>query len=265
MYESYRPVRAFSAPVAARYVSRSAVTMAKKPADRAPPDPTTTLCYFSHLRSMPLILFNKPFGMISRFQDEHGHPGLGRLIERGGVYPAGRLDVDSEGLLLLTNDGGLQARISHPRHKLPKTYVVQVEGRVSPAELASLCAGVTLRDGPARALVARALLPPPSLWPRHPPVRERRQIPDTWLELVITEGRNRQVRRMTAAVGLPTLRLVRTQVGPWALEDLAPGEYRELSLAQAWRMLGNTARSWEGRRSRRQRGQRTGPSSRPRG
>ncbi|MCC5861726.1 MAG: pseudouridine synthase [Gammaproteobacteria bacterium] len=213
---------------------------------------------------MPLILLNKPFGMVSRFLDDSGRPGLGRLIERAGVYPAGRLDADSEGLLLLTDDGALQARISHPRHKLPKTYLVQVEGTVSAAELAKLCAGVALRDGPARALAAQAV-PPPSLWPRQPPVRERRQIPDSWLELVIAEGRNRQVRRMTAAVGLPTLRLVRTRVGPWALEGLAPGEWRELSLAQSWAMLGSAA----GIRSRRaarpgQQASRTGRASGPR-
>lgn len=186
---------------------------------------------------MPLILLNKPFGVLSQFRDGESRPGLGHLLSRPGVYPAGRLDADSEGLLLLTDDGALQARISQPRHKLPKTYLVQVEGEVSESALHRLCTGVALRDGPARALEAHAAAPPAWLWSREPPVRERRRIPDSWLVLVIAEGRNRQVRRMTAAVGLPTLRLVRLQVGPWSVEGLAPGEWREYPLAEAWRRL----------------------------
>lgn len=176
-----------------------------------------------------LILFNKPFGVLSQFSG--GAPGardtLAAFLDRPGVYPAGRLDRDSEGLLLLTDDGRLQARIAEPRHKMPKTYLVQVEGDPEDEALDRLRRGVRLKDGPTRPCrVAR--IAPPDLWPRDPPVRARRTVPDRWLRLTIAEGRNRQVRRMTARVGHPTLRLVRWQVGPWSLDGLAPGDWREV-------------------------------------
>jgi 23S rRNA pseudouridine2457 synthase len=180
-----------------------------------------------------LILFNKPFGVLCQFTDA-GNAGservtLSRFIDVPGVYPAGRLDLDSEGLLLLTDDGRLQARIADPRYKLPKTYRVQVEGEPTEASLLALRRGVRLKDGPTRpAQVER--IDPPELWPRDPPVRFRKSVPDCWLQLTITEGRNRQVRRMTAAVGLPTLRLVRWQIGEWTLDDIAPGTWREVDV-----------------------------------
>lgn len=178
-----------------------------------------------------LLLLNKPFDVLTQFRDEAGRATLKDCVDVPGVYPAGRLDRDSEGLLLLTNDGALQARIADPRHKLAKTYWVQVEGTPSPAQLQQLCTGVLLNDGMTLPAQARLLAAPPGLWPRHPPVRFRQSIPTHWLELVIREGRNRQVRRMTAAVGLPTLRLVRMAIGPWRLEGLAPGEWREVPAA----------------------------------
>ena len=168
-------------------------------------------------------MFNKPFGVVSQFSG--GQPNLSDYIKQGGFYPAGRLDKDSEGLLLLTNDGRLQARIADPKFKMRKTYLVQVEGLVSGDELAQPCPGVTLKDGltlPATASIIAA----PELPDRAPPIRFRAQRKTSWLELTIQEGRNRQVRRMTAAVGLPTLRLFRRNVGPWSLGDLAPGQYR---------------------------------------
>lgn len=174
-----------------------------------------------------LIRFNKPFGVLSQFTDRsvpEARATLSDFIAVPGVYPAGRLDRDSEGLLLLTDDGALQARIADPRFKLPKTYLVQVEGVPDAAALAALRRGVDLRDGRTRPAEA-ALIEPPALWPRDPPVRYRKSVPDTWLSLTITEGRNRQVRRMTAAVGHPTLRLVRWRIGDWTLEGLAPGEW----------------------------------------
>lgn len=179
---------------------------------------------------MALIAFNKPFGVLCQFTDERTgppRPTLADFLAYPGVYPAGRLDHDSEGLLLLTDDGRLQARIADPRFKLPKTYLAQVEGVPDDAALDALRKGVRLKDGvtlPAEA----DLIEDPALWPRDPPIRVRKSIPDTWVRLTIREGRNRQVRRMTAAVGHPTLRLVRWQIGDWSLEGLAPGEWREI-------------------------------------
>jgi 23S rRNA pseudouridine2457 synthase len=178
---------------------------------------------------MPLLLFNKPYDVLSQFTDR-GTPDpratLSAFALPPGVYPAGRLDRDSEGLLVLTDDGALQARIADPRFKLPKTYLVQVEGEPDEAALERLRRGVALKDGPTLPAQAQ-LIPPPTLWPREPPVRFRKSVPDHWLRLTIREGRNRQVRRMTAAVGRPTLRLVRWSVGPWTLDGLAPGAWRE--------------------------------------
>lgn len=175
-----------------------------------------------------LIGFNKPYGVLSQFTPEGRWKGLKEFIDLPGVYVAGRLDADSEGLLLLTGDGALQARIADPRHKMEKTYWVQVEGVPDEAALARLRAGVELSDGPTLPARARLLEPPPALWERDPPIRERRAIPTVWIELVIREGRNRQVRRMTAAVGHPTLRLVRAAIGPYTLAGLAPGTWAPL-------------------------------------
>jgi 23S rRNA pseudouridine2457 synthase len=174
-----------------------------------------------------LIVFNKPFGVICQFSPSAGKATLKDFIDVPRVYPAGRLDTDSEGLLVLTDDGSLQARIADPRHKLEKVYWVQVEGIATPTALDALRRGVELGDGPTLAAHARAIEEPAGMWPRDPPIRVRQSIPTAWLELGIREGRNRQVRRMTAAVGLPTLRLVRYRVGAWALDALAPGEWRE--------------------------------------
>jgi len=174
------------------------------------------------------LLLNKPFDVLTQFNDADGRATLKDFVPVPGVYPAGRLDRDSEGLLLLTNDGQLQARIADPKHKLAKTYWVQVEGEVSAEQLRRLCEGVELNDGMTLPAEARAL-DEPQLWPRTPPVRFRKSVPTSWLELVIREGRNRQVRRMTASVGLPTLRLVRVRIGPWSLDGLQPGEWREVA------------------------------------
>ena len=173
-----------------------------------------------------LILFNKPYGVLSQFTPEGRWRGLKDYIDLPGVYVAGRLDADSEGLLLLTGDGKLQARIADPRFKMAKTYWVQIEGVPDEAAMKALREGVTLNDGLTRPACARLLQPAPTLWTREPAIRVRQAIPTAWLELVIHEGRNRQVRRMTAAVGLPTLRLVRVAIGPYALDGLAPGTWR---------------------------------------
>lgn len=177
-----------------------------------------------------LILFNKPYGVLPQFTDKgtagSPRPTLSDFIGVPGVYPAGRLDMDSEGLMLLTDDGQLQARISDPKYKMPKCYLVQVEGAVSDKALAELRRGVPLKDGVTLPADAEAI-DEPALWPRDPPIRVRKTVPDSWISLIIREGRNRQVRRMTAAVGLPTLRLMRWSVGDWSLEGLAPGAWRE--------------------------------------
>jgi len=165
--------------------------------------------------------------VICQFTPEGGHRSLRDFIPVPGVYPAGRLDTDSEGLVALTDDGRLQVAIADPRHKLEKGYWVQVEGAAGEAELTQLRRGVALNDGPTLPARARVIEPPAGLWEREPPIRERRNIPTAWIELELREGRNRQVRRMTAAVGLPTLRLVRFRIGPWNLEGLAPGQWRE--------------------------------------
>jgi len=174
-----------------------------------------------------LILLNKPFGVLTQFRAAKGEPTLADFIPLAGFYPAGRLDKDSEGLLLLTDDGALQHRISHPRHNLWKTYWVQVEGVPDPAALGALRSGVRLNDGLTRPARAK-ILAEPRLWPRSPPVRYRAKIPTSWIEIQIREGRNRQIRRMTAAVGLPTLRLVRVAIGRWRVDGLEPGDWQIL-------------------------------------
>ncbi len=178
-----------------------------------------------------LILLNKPYGVLCQFTTEGTHPTLKDFVEVPGVYPAGRLDADSEGLVVLTDDGALQARISDPRHKLEKEYWVQVEGEPRPGALERLEAGIAIGDQVTRPAQARAIAEPAGLWPRDPPVRFRKLIPTSWIALTLCEGRNRQVRRMTAAVGLPTLRLVRWRVGPWDLAGLEPGQWREVPLS----------------------------------
>lgn len=174
------------------------------------------------------LLFNKPFRVLSQFSPEGGKRTLADYIDLPGVYAAGRLDFDSEGLMLLTDDGRLQACVTDPRHRMAKTYLAQVEGVPGSDELAALARGVELKDGTTRRASVAAIDEPGWLWPRDPPIRERRNIPTQWLRLEIREGRNRQVRRMTAAVGYPTLRLVRIAIGDWTLGDLAPGKFRML-------------------------------------
>ena len=176
---------------------------------------------------MSLILLNKPFGVISQFSEHEKHPPLSNFISEKGFYPAGRLDHDSEGLLILTDEGNIQHCISHPKHKQPKTYWVQVEGEITDEALTSLENGVRLKDG--TTLPATAIkISEPDVWPRDPPVRYRAAIPTSWCKLTITEGKNRQVRRMTAAVGFPTLRLIRYSIGEFTIDGLSPGEWRKI-------------------------------------
>ena len=175
-----------------------------------------------------LVLFNKPFGVLSQFTSKDGFRTLADYIDIPDVYAAGRLDKDSEGLLVLTDDGALQNRISSPKHTLPKTYWVQVEGEPTDDALTSLREGIVLKDGLTRPAKARQI-PEPDVWPRTPPIRERKSIPTAWIELQITEGRNRLVRRMTAATGFPTLRLIRYAVGQWTLDGLESGRYTDVS------------------------------------
>ena len=175
-----------------------------------------------------LILLNKPFRVLCQFTDDAGRRTLADFLQMPGVYAAGRLDYDSEGLLLLTDDGALQARIADPKHELAKTYWVQVEGAVTREVLAELHKGVRLKDGMTRHAQAEQIAPP-ALWERTPPIRFRKNVPTSWLAITLREGRNRQVRRMTAAVGLPTLRLIRVRIGDWELGELQPGDWREES------------------------------------
>ena len=178
------------------------------------------------------LLFNKPYGVLSQFTDKgvenSPRPTLSDFIDVPDVYPAGRLDRDSEGLLVLTDDGALQHQIAHPKHKLQKTYFAQVEGEPDEIALNALRTGIELKDGRTAPADARRIEAPNPLWPRDPPIRVRQSIPDCWIALTISEGRNRQVRRMTAAVGHPTLRLIRWQIGEWAIEGLKPGKWREV-------------------------------------
>lgn len=184
---------------------------------------------------MTTLLVNKPFRMLSQFTTNGAKATLAAIVRQPGIYAAGRLDYDSEGLLLLTDDGPLAQRIAHPRAKLSKVYLAQVEGGIDAAALAFLRRGVELKDGLSAPAQAEQSAEPDWLWPRDPPVRWRAQIPTSWLRLTIQEGRNRQVRRMTAAVGYPTLRLIREQIGPWKLDGLRPGESRPIP--DPWRDL----------------------------
>ena len=173
-----------------------------------------------------VLLFNKPYGVICQFSRDGSHPTLADYIALPGVYPAGRLDTDSEGLLVLTDDGQMQHRITDPKHKLPKTYWVQVEGVPDDAALERLRNGVELNDGMTLPAEVQQIAEPGNLWPRDPPIRVRKNIPASWIELSLREGKNRQARRMTAAVGLPTLRLIRYRIGEWTLDGLEPGKWR---------------------------------------
>lgn len=199
---------------------------------------------------MRLILLNKPFNVLPQFTSSEGRRCLRDFVPIRGVYPAGRLDYDSEGLMILTDFGPWQARISQPGAPFPKRYLVQVEGEAGADSLQSLRSGVELADGPTRPAKARIVAEPDWLWSRDPPIRHRRSIPTTWIELTLSEGRNRQVRRMTAAVGLPTLRLIRTAVGPWSVEGIAPGDWRVVPLPEAESVLSGARLSRSGRNLR---------------
>jgi len=177
-----------------------------------------------------LILFNKPFGVICQFSPDDKHPCLAEYISIKKIYPAGRLDHDSEGLLLLTDDGALQNKITHPKNKMAKSYWAQLDNEITDKAIQQLTAGVELKDGLTRPAIVKRIDEPEQLWQREPPIRVRKNIPTSWIELTIKEGRNRQVRRMTAAVGFPTLRLIRCKIGEWELGKLKPGEYRETSV-----------------------------------
>ena len=181
-----------------------------------------------------LVLFNKPFNVLCQFTTDDDRATLKDYIDVSDVYAAGRLDYDSEGLLLLTDDGQLQHRISDPKYKQPKTYWVQVEGEISEEALKKLRRGVELKDGKTRPARAQKMSEPENLWPRHPPIRERKNIPTSWLQLSITEGKNRQIRRMTAAVGFPTLRLIRYKIGRWSLDDIDSGQYKVIETSANW-------------------------------
>lgn len=176
-----------------------------------------------------IVLLNKPFNVLCQFTDPQARKTLADYISLKNIYAAGRLDYDSEGLVVLTDDGKLQSAITHPDAKCLKTYWVQIEGNINAPAISKLCAGVDLKDGVTAPADVRVIAEPENLWPRNPPVRYRKDIPTMWLEISITEGKNRQVRRMTASVGYPTLRLIRYRIGPWNLGDLAPGAYLELS------------------------------------
>lgn len=180
-----------------------------------------------------IILFNKPFNVLCQFTDPGGRPTLADYISIPGVYAAGRLDYDSEGLLVLTDTGHIQQRIADPRGRMAKTYWVQVEGLPTPGAIQHLTSGVLLKDGMTLPAIVAQIEPPP-IWPRTPPIRERRLIPTSWLAITLTEGRNRQIRRMTAAVGLPTLRLIRQAIGPWRLNNLQPGQWKQTGIPAGW-------------------------------
>jgi 23S rRNA pseudouridine2457 synthase len=173
-----------------------------------------------------ILLFNKPFDVLCQFTDEQGRKTLADYIKQKNVYAAGRLDRDSEGLLLLTDDGKLQHKITEPKNKMPKTYWSQVEGEITGDAIRQLQKGVTLKDGLTKPAKAKIIAQPENLWPRDPPIRERKNIPTSWIELTITEGRNRQVRRMTAATGFPTLRLIRYSIGEWSIDNIDNGDYK---------------------------------------
>jgi len=181
-----------------------------------------------------VILFNKPYGVLCQFTSAEGRPCLKDYVPVPDVYPAGRLDTDSEGLLVLTGDGRLQARIAEPERKLAKAYWAQVEGVPSPQAIRMLCSGLDLGDFVSQPCRARLMDEPGGLWPRNPPIRTRLQIPTAWIELELKEGKNRQVRRMTAKVGHPTLRLIRAAIGPWTLDGLPPGEWRQAAIPEKW-------------------------------
>ena len=187
--------------------------------------------------TVPLVLLNKPFNVLSQFRDDGGRDTLAKFVAIKSVYPAGRLDYDSEGLILLSDDGQLQARISGPKYGIEKSYWAQIEGTADPSAIDQLKTGVLLKDGIAKTSFVSAIAQPDALWSRNPPIRERKKIPVSWLDITITEGRNRQVRRMTAAAGRPTLRLIRHRIGPWSIKGLLPGESREIDNKDAWHSL----------------------------